>query len=71
MKCICEYCNGRGVDIEISCRDCGGSGYDPQEDNPFAQCHTCYGDGVEHLDECPACQGQGSFEDYSYDEDDE
>lgn len=29
----------------ITCPNCNGTGYDPNEDNCFAQCHTCYGEG--------------------------
>ncbi|APM46605.1 TPA: hypothetical protein MG836_19235 [Klebsiella pneumoniae] len=42
-KVICSLCHGRGGDVIITCSNCNGSGYDPQDDNPFAQCHTCYG----------------------------
>lgn len=58
----CPTCNGRGIDIDIECRNCHGSGYDPQEDKPFAQCHTCYGTGEEELDICPTCDGNGDID---------
>lgn len=38
-----------------------GSGYDPQDDKPFAQCHTCYGEGEENADVCPRCGGDGYY----------
>jgi RecJ-like exonuclease len=59
---ICPQCHGRGGDIEIECWDCGGSGYDPEEDKPFAQCHTCYGEGMAEVDVCPNCGGEGRLE---------
>ncbi|MGR5559902.1 MULTISPECIES: ATP-dependent nuclease [Vibrio] len=55
----CPVCNGTGGDIEIECRNCSGTGYDPEDDKPFAQCHTCYGDGLEELDTCIHCGGSG------------
>ena len=61
-RVICPTCYGRGGDIEIKCRNCFGSGYDPQEDKPFAQCHTCFGDKVEDVDICPTCYGEGKVE---------
>jgi len=66
---ICSLCNGRGEFVEIQCRDCGGSGYAPEVDKPFAQCHTCYGEGVEEIDICPKCGGEGVIEPESYFED--
>lgn len=59
---ICPQCRGRGGDIEVECWDCGGTGYAPEEDKPFAQCHTCYGDGVAEIDVCPNCGGYGKIE---------
>jgi DnaJ-class molecular chaperone len=58
----CSACHGRGGDVDATCPDCGGSGYDPHEDNPFAQCHECYGEGVVTLDICPKCGGSGEVE---------
>lgn len=58
----CDACHGRGEDVDVTCPGCGGSGYDPHEDNPFAQCHECYGDGVVTLDICPKCGGSGEIE---------
>ncbi|MBO0170529.1 molecular chaperone DnaJ, partial [Vibrio parahaemolyticus] len=62
-----SLCNGRGDDVIIRCRNCNGSGYDPEEDKPFAQCHTCYGEGVEEVEVCPSCGGEG----YCYEEEDD
>ena len=61
-KVICPECRGKGNDVEVTCSDCGGSGYDPNEDNAFAQCHTCYGDGTVEADVCPKCNGAGRIE---------
>lgn len=58
----CPLCHGSGGPIEIECRECGGTGFDPIEDNPFAQCHTCYGDGVEEVDTCIRCGGSGEID---------
>jgi molecular chaperone DnaJ len=65
---ICPLCHGRGGDVTIKCRNCNGTGYDPEEDNPFAQCHTCYGDEEEEVEVCPRCGGEGKI---YLDEDDE
>lgn len=54
---VCPLCCGRGGDVTIECRNCGGTGYDPEEDKPFAQCHTCFGEQVEELEICPRCDG--------------
>jgi len=61
-KIVCPECNGRRYDVEITCPDCSGSGYDPNEDNPFAQCHTCSGNGKVNADVCPKCDGRGKIE---------
>ncbi len=58
----CPVCRGRGGDIEVTCKNCGGSGYDPEDDKPFAQCHTCYGDGLEEIEFCSNCGGTGAIE---------
>lgn len=70
---ICPLCHGRGGDVTIKCRNCNGTGYDPEEDNPFAQCHTCYGDGEEEVDVCPRCGGGGQIylDEDDFDEDGE
>lgn len=62
----CPLCRGREGLFEIDCPDCGGTGYSPEEDKPFAQCHTCYGDGSTETPVCPRCGGSGEV-----DEDDE
>ena len=36
---------------EIECLDCGGTGYDPMAEKPFAQCTTCYGTGEVDVDD--------------------
>lgn len=56
----CSTCQGRRNDVEIDCPNCGGTGYDPTDEKPFAQCHECYGDGTIVADVCPDCLG---FED--------
>lgn len=67
---VCPLCHGRGTDVEIKCLNCEGSGYDPNEDNVFAQCHDCHGDGTIEVDICPDCQGTGKIDkDEYYDED--
>lgn len=53
----CPHCHGRGGDVDVSCPDCLGIGYDRHSDKPFSQCHTCYGDGEVALDICPRCSG--------------
>lgn len=68
---ICPLCHGRGGDVTIKCRNCNGTGYDPEEDNPFAQCHTCYGDEEEEVEVCPRCGGEGKIYLDEDDEDDE
>lgn len=55
---ICSSCHGRGSDVYIECTNGRGSGYDPTEDKPFAQCHTCYGERVEEAEICPICGGE-------------
>ncbi len=65
-KTKCPECHGLGHDVMISCPDCRGTGYDPNEDNPFAQCHTCHGEKKVEADICPKCNGHGEIElDYS------
>lgn len=71
MTKICPVCHGRGGPIEIECPDCGGSGFDPHEDNPFAQCHTCYGEGSIESDDCTRCGGIGEIDDDSFADQDE
>lgn len=56
---ICDVCHGRGGPIEIECPNCSGTGYDPKDEKPFAQCHTCYGDQTIDIDECTNCDGTG------------
>lgn len=68
-KHICPVCHGRGGSVEITCPDCAGTGYDPHEDNPFGQCHTCYGDGTIESDDCPRCHGDGEIDDDDFDGD--
>lgn len=41
----CSTCKCRRNDVEIDCPNCDGTGYDPTDEKPFAQCHECYGDG--------------------------
>lgn len=55
----CPSCHGRGSDVDVTCSGCAGTGYDPNEDSPFAQCHECYGEGTVTLDLCPECSGSG------------
>lgn len=59
---ICGACHGRGGPIEIECPDCSGSGFDPMEENPYAQCHTCYGEGTVEVEDCTRCGGTGEVE---------
>lgn len=59
----CKSCRGTGGPVEIDCPNCNGSGYDPQEDKPFAQCHTCFGDGFIEAD-CEKCGGTGERQIY-------
>lgn len=61
-KFVCPECQGKGTDVEVTCADCRGSGCDPNEDNVFAQCHACHGDGVVDVDICPKCNGAGQIE---------
>lgn len=56
---ICDVCHGSGGPIEIECPNCSGTGYDPTDDKPFAQSHTCYGDQTIEIDECTNCGGIG------------
>ncbi|MDE9477889.1 hypothetical protein KKI90_11760 [Xenorhabdus bovienii] len=37
---------------------CFSTGYAPEEDKPFAQCHTCYGE-ESALQICWKCKGSG------------
>lgn len=63
---VCRTCRGIRYDVEIVCPACRGTGYgDVSEERPFAQCHTCYGDGTIDVEECPDCYGD---DDYSYDD---
>lgn len=59
----CPLCNGSGGPIVIECRDCGGTGFDPTEEKPFAQCHTCYGEEEEEVEVCTRCGGTGEVDD--------
>lgn len=59
---ICPTCHGHGGDVEIKCINCRGTGYDPNEDNAFAQCHSCDGEGTVLVDICPDCNGEGKIE---------
>lgn len=61
-KVVCPECRGQGHDVEVTCPDCKGSGYDPNEDNAFAQCHTCHGNRTVETDVCPKCNGIGQIE---------
>lgn len=65
----CHVCHGRGGPIEIECIDCNGTGFDPTEDNPFAQCHGCYGDETQEVDICTRCGGTGELDEESDDDD--
>lgn len=59
---VCPYCKGSG-EAESDCHDCQGSGYDPHEDKPFAQCDECGGEGTKEQD-CLTCGGTGiAYED--------
>lgn len=61
MNYACPSCQGRGGDVDVTCPGCAGTGYDPIEENPFAQCQECYGDEVVTLDICPDCAGCGEL----------
>ena len=67
----CPVCHGRDGLFEVTCPECDGSGYSPEEDKPFAQCHTCYGDGTTETSACPRYGGVGEVDDDEDDEDDE
>ncbi|WP_282363090.1 hypothetical protein [Pseudomonas sp. PS01297] len=56
---ICEICAGSGGPVEVECPDCEGTGFDPIEDKPFAQCHGCYGEEIIEVEVCPNCCGTG------------
>ncbi|EFN9598049.1 molecular chaperone DnaJ [Escherichia coli] len=58
----CPVWQGRDGLFEVSCPKCYGSGYRPEEDKPFAQCHTCYGDGTIEVSVCPRCCGVGEVD---------
>lgn len=60
---ICSCCRGTGGPVEVTCENCAGTGYDPSEDNPFAQCHSCYGEGITDEDICPKCGGAVEMDD--------
>ncbi|MDO9139534.1 MAG: hypothetical protein Q7U38_04320 [Methylobacter sp.] len=62
-KKICSTCHGGSDNIEIQCTNCSGTGYDPNEDNEFAQCHSCYGEGTVQVDICPDCNDEGKIDD--------
>jgi DnaJ-class molecular chaperone len=68
---ICPMCRGRGEDVEIECDNCHGTGYDPNEDNALAQCHSCSGDGTVEVDICPHCNGEGKIEKEEEEEEEE
>ena len=59
----CPVCRGRDGLFEVTCPECDGAGYSPEEDKPFAQCHTCYGDGTIETSVCPRCGGVGEVDD--------
>ncbi|VVN40102.1 hypothetical protein PS634_05359 [Pseudomonas fluorescens] len=61
-RACCPLCQGTGGPIEIECRDCDGTGFDPTEEKPFAQCHTCYGDETEEVETCIRCGGSGEID---------
>lgn len=46
-------------------------GLQPEEDKPFAQCHTCYGDGTIETSVCPHCGGVGEVDDEYEEESDD
>ena len=50
----CKACDGRG-DLEYTCTNCDGTGWDEDYD---ARCEECDGTGVAS-DECNACSGTG------------
>jgi len=58
----CDICRGHGGPIEIECPECAGTGYDPTDDKPFAQCHTCHGDQTIEVEECINCGGIGEVD---------
>lgn len=66
---LCHVCHGSGGPIEIECPDCFGSGFDPTEEKPFAQCHSCYGDETQDVDICTRCGGTGEIDEESGDDD--
>ncbi|WP_095194382.1 molecular chaperone DnaJ [Pseudomonas sp. Irchel 3A7] len=68
-KYICPVCHGRGGPVEITCPDCCGTGHDPREDNPYGQCHRCYGEGTVDEDDCPRCGGLGEITEDDFDDD--
>lgn len=63
----CSMCRGRPENVEINCPNCHGTGIDPTEEKPFAQCHECYGDGTIVAEICPECFGVED-EDIEYEE---
>lgn len=62
-KMTCPICNGCGRDVVLECPNCKGTGWFPQEDNAFAQCRECRGEGEIEYDVCPKCDGDGTISD--------
>lgn len=58
-RSVCSVCGGRGRNVVIDCPDCEGTGMCPNDENPYGQCHTCYGEGEIEEDECSWCGGDG------------
>lgn len=61
VNVTCPECRGKGRNVEATCPDCRGTGYDPNDENAYAQCHTCHGDKKIEVDECPKCGGSGQI----------
>lgn len=57
---ICPTCRGDG-ELEYGCQNCAGTGYDPTDENPFGQCHNCYGE-CSAVQTCYTCHGSGVYE---------
>jgi molecular chaperone DnaJ len=70
IDCPMCYETGNG-DFVIKCTNCNGTGYDANEDNPFAQCNTCSGECTEEVDIYPRCNGGGKIEDDNDDDDED
>lgn len=54
----CNMCHGTG-EIDITCRSCGGSGYD----SDGGQCEDCVGTGTQEDQPCSNCGGTGYIDD--------